>query len=383
MIDRLVGTPKSSTQFSVWMLANAFMPTITDVANGRPLAFDNRFSDFERHLRERRIVYQTIFPIQGASFQQERIELSPELTITRLTPDETVVALETGILPTKFRNGEFKSEDSNSFALKRITNLPFLIGRTGQTIPPGIDAESMQQFIHMQSLNEMIELQQCIALLTSARIQFSGQVVHAKESGFLQYDTGTMTSAIPVNWQEGQYRFSAAQCDELAIIWKRTHSQSFEQNKALALALRRLAFGAQRHLIEDRLLDVFIAAEALYLADTADTKERGELKFRLSLRAAVWSENTVPGWTKRDVFQHMKLGYDLRSSVAHGGEPKKKDIKIKNIQASLTKFVQATEDIVRGGLRKAINQMPDSGRLVIPWDDLVLPAPSFADDQSA
>ena len=73
----------------------------------------------------------------------------------------------------------------------------------------------------------------------------------------------------------------------------------------------------------------------------------------------------------------MKRAYDLRSVVAHGGEPKPKDVEAKDQQVSLAEFVHRTEEIVRGALHKAVQQLSlASGRLPIAWEDLVLPQES-------
>ena len=48
-------------------------------------------------------------------------------------------------------------------------------------------------------------------------------------------------------------------CAKLKNIWMLSHDESFPQNKALALALRRLSFSYLMWLRpEDRLMDVFI-----------------------------------------------------------------------------------------------------------------------------
>ena len=88
----------------------------------------------------------------------------------------------------------------------------------------------------------------------------------------------------------------------------------------------------------------------------------------------MWSEGSLEDWTRRQVFAHMRRAYDLRSVVAHGGEPKSKDVKVKEVQVSLLEIVDATEAILRTALKKALDQAAGSaGRLSIPWDDLVLP----------
>jgi hypothetical protein len=68
----------------------------------------------------------------------------------------------------------------------------------------------------------------------------------------------------------------------------------------------------------------------------------------------------------------MISGYKVRSAVAHGGDLSAEDIKVKGEQVSLAEFVQATEEIVRAGLLKAIQGLQETqGQLSIPWDELV------------
>lgn len=62
-----------------------------------------------------------------------------------------------------------------------------------------------------------------------------------------------------------------------------------------------------------------IAAEALFLSDLGSSTDRGELKYRLALRAAHFIE--AADLTRRQVFEHMKRAYDVRSAIAHGGRP--------------------------------------------------------------
>ena len=74
--------------------------------------------------------------------------------------------------------------------------------------------------------------------------------------------------------------------------------------------------------------------------------------------------------TRRNVFDLMKSAYSVRSKIVHGDEPKPKDLKVKGAQVPLAEFVQATEDVVRQGLREALNRAvgwpPD-------WDGMTLP----------
>jgi len=76
----------------------------------------------------------------------------------------------------------------------------------------------------------------------------------------------------------------------------------------------------------------------------------------------------------------MKIGYDLRSAVAHGSDPEGRQIKLKGERVPLNDFVVATEAVVRAGLLKAVNQVEPGKRFSIPWDELILPEESEFDE---
>jgi hypothetical protein len=122
--------------------------------------------------------------------------------------------------------------------------------------------------------------------------------------------------------------------------------------------------------MEDRLIDVFVAAEALYLTDIGDTKDRSGMRYRLALRAALWLDGDPPGWSQRQVFRQMKVGYDVRSAIVHGGSPDPRDLRVKGQRAPLDEVVEACETIVKGGLRRAFRQMTATRRpFRVQWED--------------
>jgi hypothetical protein len=130
---------------------------------------------------------------------------------------------------------------------------------------------------------------------------------------------------------------------ELLETWRQLRQPGLlQRQKALALALRRLSYQAHRQRVEDEMVDIMVAAEALYLSDLGPE----ELGFRLALRASALSDPQKLGMTRRNVFDLMKSAYGVRSKIVHGDEPKQKDLKVKGAQVPLTEFVQATEEVV-------------------------------------
>jgi hypothetical protein len=378
MLGCLVGTPRARGLFSTWNVASAFMPAREDLAVGRAFSFEERYSAVSTLLRTREIEFCTTWPLQGVVFEEEPIELSRGLLIARLTPDEISTTLNARLLQP--REDVFLADESLSFALKRTFRLPLVVKPQGHSSSQS-DEVSLSTLPAGYSSEEIEQLQQCLALMTHERITVPGSVSGIARPTYLLPATGIQSTLLPTTPTAGtSAKLDSAKCRELRQLWELIHDSSFRQSKGIALALRRLAFGAQRTNIEDRLLDVFIAAEALYLSDSSSARERGELRYRLALRAAVWSEGTLAGWSKRDVFKLMKRGYDARSAVAHGGTPQPKAIVVKGSTVSLAELVKATEDVIRAGLNKALRQEAGTGKqLAIPWDDLVLPDETTGD----
>lgn len=119
----------------------------------------------------------------------------------------------------------------------------------------------------------------------------------------------------------------------------------------------------------DRIVDLIIAAESLFLADT-DEHYRGELRFRFALRAAKFIEH--PEYDAHQVFRVMRRAYDARSAVVHGGSPKYTSLP-DNESANLTEFIDAVEELVRLGLRKGLS-MKEQGKKLRQsqyWEDLM------------
>jgi hypothetical protein len=134
--------------------------------------------------------------------------------------------------------------------------------------------------------------------------------------------------------------------------------------------LRRLSYQAHRRRIEDEMVDIMVAAEALYLSGS----ETQQLGFRLALRASALGNPDELGMTRREVFDLMKVAYIIRSKIVHGDVPKRKDLKLKGAPVSLHDFFQATEGVVRQGLSGALSQATGSkGKWPPDWDAMTLP----------
>jgi hypothetical protein len=135
-------------------------------------------------------------------------------------------------------------------------------------------------------------------------------------------------------------------------------------------SINRFNLAFERGLLDDRIVDLVIAAESLLLSDWG-RMDRGEHRFRVALRAAKFIEHSSYG--ERDVFRVMRRAYDVRSAIVHGG-PLEDTRLPDNESADLQTFIDAVEDIVRLGLRKALAMKEDGKKMrqAEYWEALVL-----------
>jgi hypothetical protein len=109
-----------------------------------------------------------------------------------------------------------------------------------------------------------------------------------------------------------------------------------DREKIFEVALRRFTRGYDRETDEDRLIDYWVALEALFLPERG-----GELSYRAALRIAAFVEDEKP--RRKELFKLLKTSYDARSAVVHGNLPK-----------NLEGVSRATEDVVRTALGRWI-----------------------------
>ena len=140
------------------------------------------------------------------------------------------------------------------------------------------------------------------------------------------------------------------------------------ETDALGIAQRRLTRAMEDELDEDRLLDVMIAAEAIF----GDKESKAEIKFKFALRSAYILAPNDPG-LRRSIFEDMKSAYDVRSDIVHGSKPKENKHKIGGQPVPVSAFVQAIEGYIRAALRILV--LASDGAVPPRWDDMIVGAP--------
>lgn len=181
--------------------------------------------------------------------------------------------------------------------------------------------------------------------LTALRLLKPGRIgIHFNWTRGLDGSPGWLRNPVlrPLFTVPPTYDLVRDETEQLVNIFTAVTGRS--EKNSYELALRRFEATYERLDLEDRLIDYWIALEALFGGG------QGEISYRISLRIAVLLTEVGQ---RRELFRRMKQSYEARSRVVHGS-PAKQD---------LQELLSETEDVLRLSLRRALDpEWPDGYR---------------------
>jgi hypothetical protein len=365
-MDTLVGTSQGGSRFDAETASQCVLP-LPDEVGDLEATFARSYDRLDGFLAAREIGLVVVCPIPGLTSNEFPIVLEPDLELDLMSDGELTAALNTEVLPLMFLTLPLlPPEQSKQACLRYRYSLPKVIG----------DSDHEQAAAQFQEREERLRavretLEQVLALVFANPVAISGVVNLGAD--WTLHSAGVTFQPLRLTHvqRRRQSHLDEQTAAEVVATWRLLRQPGFlQRQKALALALRRLGYQAGRERVEDELVDILIAAEALYLSDV----DYEELGFRLALRTAALCDPEALELTRRDVFDLMRSAYRVRSKVVHGEAPKSKDLKVKGVQASLADFVQAIEDVIRQGLGEALRRAVDpKGKWPPDWDDMIVP----------
>jgi hypothetical protein len=365
-MDTLVGTDQGASLLGAEQVGRCVLP-LPDEVDDLESAFARRYGQLDRFLAAAEIELLVTWPIPGLTSAVFPITLEPGIELDTLTDGEFAAALNTQVVAPRFPGSQLLAPDQYEQAGLRLRyHLPKTLGEVDYQASALLAQKREEQF---QAAAEA--LAQVLALLFADPVAISGRIGLDADwtirTGSITFNAAPLTRA----QQFRKLHLGEAAAREIIETWRQLRKPALlQRQKALALALRRLSYQAGRERIEDELVDLLVAGEALYLSDGQST----ELSFRFALRSAVLSNSERLGMTRREVFDLMRSGYHVRSTIVHGKSPKPKDLVVRGAQVPLLDFVQAIEFVIRDGLRTALNRATDPQSKWPPdWDDLTLP----------
>ena len=144
------------------------------------------------------------------------------------------------------------------------------------------------------------------------------------------------------------YKPSEKHKKEITRVWSDLTEGVLEKNLQIKASLHRYNLALERFDSQDKLVDLIIAAEALFLSDSSD----GELKFRLALRSSKFVK--IPNINQKALYDLMKLAYDVRSNIVHNASISKKNLN-KIPKKNVSELADEVQRVLRLAIRKAID----------------------------
>lgn len=272
--------------------------------------FKDRMLAIQQFIDEPTIDFEYCTPLWNFNCQKS-FELEEGVSIELLTDDVLRHSLQMGVILGDPPSGRtFGTRPHTKWGLYRRLKLPKIVR---QTLPaPGDPPDRLSEIC----LNDANHFAEALALTKNGELRIGGTFQHAPRgwpvrfSGFTfggwaerSLSHGTLTDS-PVDISTGEG--TAIRC-----AWENLGATN--RAESVSLALRRLRFALQRRRPDDRILDLAIACEALFLPEDDDKRE---LNFKVALHAAHY---LADGETERtEIFETVRQSYAARSIVAHG-----------------------------------------------------------------
>ncbi|ALA57217.1 HEPN domain-containing protein [Nitrospira moscoviensis] len=370
-LDRLVGTSMSSSRLEANNILKSLMYAALD-DEGRLAFTDERFHGKWRELASffgaSQIASKMVAPLPRLVIPAFPLRLNNELVLDRLTDDEVTRCYQVGVIrPDSLRSPLIYGDVA--VGIRRTTFLPKLIRRDDEPHKPpeAVDEGSFGNRPLFRDDLVIDDVLSALRLLKHTQIRAAG-CASWTDSHWLKDGTSFRVLGQWPYW--GKFELSEGEVPQFLELWRLLE----EGAKRFGFSIHRFNLAFDRGLLADRIVDFVIAAESLFLGDL-NIQDRGELRFRFALRAAKFIEH--PNYGEHDVFRIMRQAYDARSSIVHGGSPKETRLP-DNQSTKLSTFIDAIEELVRIGLRKALSMKEDGKKMrqAEYWDTLVFSNPN-------
>ena len=294
-----------------------------------------------------------IAPIEKLESNALPLELD-DIALDVLTDDEVVACLNAGMLrplagmmPVVFTQG--------LVGLRHRFSIPKVIG-------PQENADSVIPLVN--GLRDRTDrLLEVLRLLKNGTVTVPGFVYYS-DSWILRGAISFQTLGPVFAFRFGNYSINHDEAQELRQLWQAVRDPRVVRHKSIPVALRRLSFAGERQRPDDRMVDLMVAGEALFLP--ADNQE---LSYKLATRAAFFLEDR--GFGRKETFAHMKTAYTVRSKIVHGSRlPKLKAPD--GTETTLEAFADKTADYLRVATKKALAISIGAEEGSLDFDSLVL-----------
>jgi hypothetical protein len=315
---------------SSYLLAAAGAPDLSPLDDPSDIAFAEETERLHAFLTTPKLTGQLLVPIGGVTLPLERMALAPDVAIVTFTAewrDEL------------WRIGGWGSTQTQPLQSHEFHDI-------SHAIEIQLDGEALGGWDWAAAQKRAGRARLALLLAGASAVRESVSWLRHDERfatylAALQVGHGIVSRPLNSSFA-ARTRLTEAQAEQMPSLY--TALGDLPEDRRIAMALRRLRASSERTSAEDRLIDMWIAFEALFAKDS-----KSELRYRASLRIARYVGRETS--ERRDIFAGLKLAYDWRSRLVHGGDPAK--IETKNM-GTIDEAVALCEEVLRGALSKAV-----------------------------
>ena len=364
-VDQMVGTAFSRSTATPGEIRRSLLLHVVGTGKGFRFTeprFDRGYAAWLAEWTASVVTMTVISPLPGFHLSS-RVEVADGIELDHLTDDEVSAALRMGILQTMPGGFGVLALVADRVAVRRTYALRRVID---PELTEQVLVEEQAKVAAAWASND--DVIQALRVFKRGRIAISGTMQLVGSPGTMQSSGGAMftTGGGQSRTLRGGMELSRADTRRLKAFWPAF--EKARQRPDLGSAVRRFSYAGERTRDDDRIVDLVAALEALLLSDTND---RRELAFRTALRGAVFIEGS--DLTRHQILDHLRRAYGVRSTVAHGGTPKAKELTLPDgTRGTLGEFVDTIEDLARLAVRKALAAVATGNDWPPDWDALAL-----------
>ena len=364
-LDTLVGTCLGSHRLEAANIAlRPVYEFLTDqgIVEFNISSFNSVYSKIESALYSDEIDFENITPLCGFTMDDSEISLTENISIVKLSEKEILEFFGLGIKLGSSMGDDAFVHGVHQYAIKTSYKLPKIIGERDASI------RDIEQNEFFSNKNEQ-------AVIDALRIYKEGKLypitTTRRGKSILSIGVSFSFEAPVKHFMKNKYSLLKNEIDEFKSFWSEKSKAKLPEKNFLSVGIRRFSQSNERDNIEDKIIDLMISAEAIFLSSGGSFQ--GELKYRLSHRAAMFIETDVE--LQKYVFDFMQKAYDVRSSIVHGSNPKLPN-KMDGSAYTLEEFCGDIERYLRVSIKKAISKAAaakDKSN-AIDWKSIIFPS---------
>lgn len=241
--------------------------------------------------------------------------------------------------------------DTDATAIRLIDRMPKLLNAVPNlSVDEGSFGKRPSLMFHLWA----DDILSALRLVKAGRLKSPGVMRYFADSWLLEGFTSYHHRAGRPS-DRGQFELSDTDIGELRSIWTTLTGDLLQRKRFIAACLRRFNTAADRDSLDDSIIDLTISAESLFLSEAGAPQDRGELGFRLALRAAVFID--WPEYSRREIVDLATTAYRRRSAIVHGGVVGNAALMPRqSAGVSIAQFGQAIEELMRRAIRKSLRE---------------------------